>query len=616
MSEINVTVVDGDNITVEVTPSPGIEKVFIAEQGPVGPNIVTTATFTDITGVLKGNGTNVQAASAGTDYQAPGNYLTALTGDVVATGPGSAEATIQPDAVTADKIANDAVTTNKLLNDAVTNAKLANMAANTIKGNNTGISADPVDLTVAQATAMLNVVVGDNDSVAGTKGLVTAPALYDARKNKFLKADGTWSSQTKEKHTNQEAQRSLGAFTGRHATVNQWFGHVYAPDLNLYVAIAASGTNRICISRDGENWRDIAAPAANLWTKVCWSPELKLFVAVSFDGASQVMTSPDGHRWTSRTCPAGQWYDVCWSPELGIFCASSLGGGNVVMTSPDGITWTARTISGVTTNCYTVCWSPEMRIFVLVRLAGNAYTSPDGITWTSRTISGTNSWSRVCWSRALGLFCVVGVAGTNRASTSPDGVTWTNRAIQAAAWRSVCSAEELGCFVAVSSGGDLSYSFDGITWTAATAPESTNQWYDVTWNKYTGYVTINGITGTNRIMSSRLARKYEQGFSIRRGSLVITRTGTTLTIGFLDQEATNRFTSASPITITVPLEATTNFKVGSKFKFMRDTSATVTFTSSATIKSKSGLLSIGPQNGVAELEKIGVDEWLLSGDLV
>jgi hypothetical protein len=108
--------------------------------------------------------------------QVSGNYITELTGEVTASGPGSVAATIA--------------------NDAVTNAKAANMAQSTIKGRAAGAgTGDPTDLTATQATAILDVMVGDSGS-GGTKGLVPAPASGDAAANKYLKADGTWATVT------------------------------------------------------------------------------------------------------------------------------------------------------------------------------------------------------------------------------------------------------------------------------------------------------------------------------------------------------------------------------------------------------------------------------------
>lgn len=125
------------------------------------PAITLTTT---ITGLLKGNGTAISAAVSGTDYQPAGNYITALTGDVVAAGPGSAAATIQ--------------------NNVVSNAKLAQMPTLTIKGNNTGGTANALDLTVAQVNAILPVFTST------LNGLV--PASGGGTTN-FLRADGTFA---------------------------------------------------------------------------------------------------------------------------------------------------------------------------------------------------------------------------------------------------------------------------------------------------------------------------------------------------------------------------------------------------------------------------------------
>jgi hypothetical protein len=76
--------------------------------------------------------------------------ITALTGDVTASGSGSVAATIA--------------------NDAVTNAKMANVATQTIKGRTSGSTGDPEDLTAAQAAA---VVQGDGltTDLVGYRGL-------------------------------------------------------------------------------------------------------------------------------------------------------------------------------------------------------------------------------------------------------------------------------------------------------------------------------------------------------------------------------------------------------------------------------------------------------------
>ena len=160
----------------------------------------TALTFGNIStstaGVTVGNGTaatvgpavtiNIATATslangllANTDWvtfnakQPAGAYITSLTGDVVAIGPGSVGATIQP--------------------NVVTNAKLAQAPANTLKGNNTGSTANELDLTTTQVISMLPTFGGDSGS-GGTQGLVPAPPAYSNGSGEFLSASGSWVS--------------------------------------------------------------------------------------------------------------------------------------------------------------------------------------------------------------------------------------------------------------------------------------------------------------------------------------------------------------------------------------------------------------------------------------
>lgn len=133
----------------------------VALSGASTPTLAVTGTST-ISGTHSGT-------SSGTNT---GDQTISLTGDVTGSGTGSFAATIA--------------------STAVTNAKLANVSTQTFKGRTTAGTGSPEDLTVTQATALLNVMVGDSGS-GGTKGLAPAPGAGDAAAGKFLKADGTYA---------------------------------------------------------------------------------------------------------------------------------------------------------------------------------------------------------------------------------------------------------------------------------------------------------------------------------------------------------------------------------------------------------------------------------------
>lgn len=182
---------------------PGGGTTFLRDDGTFAVPPGTGAGINELTGdVTAGPGSGSQVATiapAAVTLAKIQDFATdRLVGrDTAGTGPaeaitvgGGIEFTgaqgIQRSALTGDVTATAGSGTTVIANDAVTNAKLADMALNTIKGNNAALG-DPLDLTTAQVTAMLDVFT------SLLKGLVPASGGGTAN---FLRADGTFAAPT------------------------------------------------------------------------------------------------------------------------------------------------------------------------------------------------------------------------------------------------------------------------------------------------------------------------------------------------------------------------------------------------------------------------------------
>jgi hypothetical protein len=175
-------------------------------------------------------------------------------------------------------------------------------------------------------------------------------------------------------------------------------------------------------------------------------------------------------------------------------------------------TWTRGELTtGVTWS--NVCWSPQLSLFCAVANSGNngindlIATSSDGLNWTPRVAPANNAWNSVCWSAELGLFCAVASSGTgDRVMTSSDGITWVSQTSAADnAWNSVCWSPQLGLFCAVASSGSgnrVMTSSNGIIWTIRSSPVD-NIWNNVCWSAELGlFCAVASSGNNNRVMTS------------------------------------------------------------------------------------------------------------------
>jgi hypothetical protein len=146
-----------------------------------------------------------------------------------------------------------------------------------------------------------------------------------------------------------------------------------------------------------------------------------------------------------------------------------------------------------------------------------------------------------------------------------------------------------------------------------------------------GFAITEGKLGTGAVTTSKLGPSLTLttpnigaaiGASLYATNAVIDHPATnertsnyTLLIG--DDGIIVEANSTSPITITVPLNSTTNFPIGTKITLIRTNTGTVTIagaTVAVTINATPGLL-LRAQWSAATLLKRGTNTWLLMGDL-
>ena len=169
------TCVDGDRVITTAQADPSKNLIYNVHSGAW-----TVATDSINVSQLIGAWLSINKGTYATNY----TYLISIT---PTTG------TVPPTSVTwSTPVAQGLYQAGNGLNLTGSTFSLSQMPANTFKANNTGSTANALDITATQATAMLNVMVGDTGS-GGTKGLVPAPASGDASAGKFLKADGTYA---------------------------------------------------------------------------------------------------------------------------------------------------------------------------------------------------------------------------------------------------------------------------------------------------------------------------------------------------------------------------------------------------------------------------------------
>jgi hypothetical protein len=220
----------------------------------------------------------------------------------------------------------------------------------------------------------------------------------------------------------------------------------------------SSGGGLVQTSTDGTTWTSNAV-ASQAWNGVVYSPELNLWVAVSTSGTNKVMYAVDPtSTWTlvsSGVAPGAFWLSVCWgSGQAQKFVAVSNSGSNKIMYSSTGTSdWTGIASPDESASWRSVCFSPQLNLYCAIADSATTYrcmVSNDGVTWVGVNIA-SNPYRTITWCAEIGLF--VAMASNSKVANSADGYNWYYSNTQVNQWESVAWCPQLSQCVAVSSDG-------------------------------------------------------------------------------------------------------------------------------------------------------------------
>lgn len=260
----------------------------------------------------------------------------------------------------------------------------------------------------------------------------------------------------------------LGRHIARSVNGTTWDYTVFTPDLlgvcigrnGRIVAIGATGVNGSAYSDDGVSWTPFTA--GNAAVSIAYSPTLDIYIAVADAGVNRVMSSTDLITWTSIAVTSRVWRRVRWIPELNtFFIVANDATANAIASSTDGINFSLLTtpasfpITDITyINGALVACAPNSTDLSILKSVDS------GVTWNSIGTGSGSTWFAIASNSQIIVAIASNVSGTLYfwfQFSSDDGETWTSMILPGGqALYGVCSIPNIG-FLAVAIGVSSQY---------------------------------------------------------------------------------------------------------------------------------------------------------------